>query len=308
MILSGDQPNQAEERVIMHAVIELIISISGGTVDYIPLTLETHFLFNLGSKMKDLCVWDGVVPYQQTTQLIHYCHRIKYYNQNCSHLIYDRHQNFGSPLEAYIESLLTQLGDESRYAEYWFRNTWKHMRFHRDLSERYFTLHGEVHSPKHGHVLYLAWDEEPSPTLILDTQVLYSISPKVGRLLRFPGQTYHAAPNPLEGLWEPFLPPKQSVTRFNLMINTWDTLEWYPNYTPPVKFRGFHHECCLPGEFWRPRRCVEFDSLPSEKIYLEYMGDVYRRQGHPVLRPLLIQPEFREVFRSDLCGYRYTCL
>ena len=140
-------------------------------------------------------------------------------------------------MEAALCSLLDEIGDESRYVEYWWRAEWKNMDVHRDVDEAFCRSRrtpdgfGVQRCPDFGHVLYL--DVEPGvrgPTCVWDEErvdideelaanggddaraggaprrltTLYTVPAVSNRLLRFRGDLLHAVPQPtlawLDGL------------------------------------------------------------------------------------------------------------
>ena len=151
-----------------------------------------------------------------------------------SHRIVDRGQleTVGplSTVESCLNCALTELGDQSPFIEWWWRDEWRHLDMHRDLDE---VLARETNAesssmliesspnvknkdsglrcPTNGHVLYLDVGPEVQggPTVLWDTHDVteddatslgitsMAVVPAVrGRLLRFAGTTLHSVPRP----------------------------------------------------------------------------------------------------------------
>ena len=132
--------------------------------------------------------------------------------------IYDR--QVASPRNAQeraIESMLTALGDTSRFVEYWGRARWSSVPAHYDCDEGRLVNARTLRQPTHAHVLYLdVPDDVRAPTVLwrpapgADGAPLAEIasgghrravevfvSPAVGgRLLRFCGSWVHGVPRP----------------------------------------------------------------------------------------------------------------
>ena len=177
--------------------------------------------------------------------------------------VFDRGESVDKPGRTVIEvalcSILEQMGDESRYLEYWWRGDSKGMEVHRDVDEALCRSHrvgdiGVQRCPSHGHVLYLdiesgvrgptcVWEEEPDdsdnaailaagarrdprsgPPRPLST--LHVVPAVAGRLLRFDGASLHSVLGPKCALLETSgtagpVPPGAGVRRAVLLFNTW---------------------------------------------------------------------------------------
>jgi len=123
--------------------------------------------------------------------------------------IYDRSCPPCNAHEQLIESLLEQLGDQSRYIEYWGRAVWRAVPAHSDLDE--IPLLAPLLSgsepprprfPLWAHVVYLdiaagvaaptvLWDDEHSCS-----RHVIVVPAVASRLLRFSGSWVHAVPKP----------------------------------------------------------------------------------------------------------------
>ena len=133
--------------------------------------------------------------------------------------VIDRQSPPRSTVESAILSILSQLNDdESRYVEYWVRESPVAVGAHRDIDEVYAKKSlsrspnrklGEQRSPNYGHVLYvdvegkvgsptLLWDEEggvePGPPRELKS--VWAVPSVSNRLLRFNGNCLHAVAYP----------------------------------------------------------------------------------------------------------------
>ena len=74
-------------------------------------------------------------------------------SNDAAHRAFDRSAGVGTILEAALDSFLGELGDESRFVEYWARDVWKHIEAHADVDEAEAKAGGELRYPTHGHVL-----------------------------------------------------------------------------------------------------------------------------------------------------------
>ena len=130
--------------------------------------------------------------------------------------VIDRQSPPRSTVESAILSILSQLNDdESRYVEYWVRESPVAVAAHRDIDEVYSkkssptTKLGEQRCPNYGHVLYVdVEDEFGSPTLLWDEeggvdpgppgklQSIWAVPSVSNRLLRFNGNCLHAVAYP----------------------------------------------------------------------------------------------------------------
>jgi len=168
--------------------------------------------------------------------------------------------NYGI-LERALDSILTELGDESNYVEYWTRQEWRSIEAHADVDE-FLAKHQDAAGtdttssfryPKNGHVLYLqVGSSVRGPTCLFpdrqsggdllrpvigtsDSAVEVVTVPAVeGRLLRFKGDFLHAVPRPTD-LWllkfvqgAPQYEPEEEWGRSVVLFNTWSD-------EPPLK-------------------------------------------------------------------------
>mmetsp|Transcript_16767 Transcript_16767/g.31772 ORF Transcript_16767/g.31772 Transcript_16767/m.31772 type:complete len:380 (+) Transcript_16767:130-1269(+) len=154
-------------------------------------------------------------------------------DDSTTHTTTDSKQN----IETTLDAILTELGDDSPFVEYWTRQEWRHIEAHADVDENlakeqdafitpYNMNDGEdigsfsFRYPENGHVLYLKIGTNvQGPTCIFpNVQVggdLVGKDPKSyenkrtemvivpavdGRLLRFQGNALHAVPRPAD-LW-----------------------------------------------------------------------------------------------------------
>ena len=162
-------------------------------------------------------------------------------------------------MEVAILSLLDELGDESRFVEYWYRDQHKDLSTHRDVDEALCrsrkhagTQIGVQRCPSNGHVLYLdvapglhgptcvweevdpddAWSREAAAAEAdvragppRELSALHVVPAIQGRLLRFRGDQLHAVPKPAlswleEGGDEDEDAARSSVRRV-ILFNTW---------------------------------------------------------------------------------------
>ena len=156
--------------------------------------------------------------------------------------VYDRSCPPSNAHEELIESLLEQLGDHSRYIEYWGRAVWRAVPAHSDLDE--IPLLATVPAgdepprprfPLWAHVVYLdIAGGVAAPTVVWDDEHSRSrhvvVIPAVpSRLLRFCGSWVHAVPKPAaEHLGEEQTEAEEldeeargGVVRHVLLFNSW---------------------------------------------------------------------------------------
>jgi len=139
------------------------------------------------------------------------------------HWLLDREEGPSAPLEHLIHACLQEMGDGSRWVEYWARDEWLNLDAHRDVDEMLARrgeaggldpgapetpgrfAPGAIRFPTHAHVLYLALGEKVvGPTLVLDDggagrkemERMFVVPAKQGRLVRFSGDRFHAVPRP----------------------------------------------------------------------------------------------------------------
>ena len=123
--------------------------------------------------------------------------------------IYDRSCSPCNAHEQLIGSLLEQLGDDSRYIEYWGRAVWQAVPAHSDLDEIPLLAPllpgGEPPHPRFplwAHVVYLdIADGVAAPTVLWDdghsrSRHVIVVPAVASRLLRFSGSWVHAVPKP----------------------------------------------------------------------------------------------------------------
>ena len=129
------------------------------------------------------------------------------------HTVYQRDHSPRSLAEVVIEEALKKLNDNSKMVEYWWRDEWINLDFHRDLDESLWK-HNQTHRcPKHGHVLYLSVGSNAhGPTVILHDSgdelngqfnKMTIVPPRTGRLLRFSGHMMHGVPRPSLAYFDP---------------------------------------------------------------------------------------------------------
>lgn len=170
------------------------------------------------------------------------------------------HRAFSRPLvgappsiESTLDSVLSEIGDESKYVEYWGRQEWRSIEAHADVDEflaKSQDAAGNNNSsdfryPTNGHVLYLkVGSAVRGPTcvfpgrrsgkdlLLSDVEKtvgvdLVTVPAVPGRLLRFEGDSLHAVPRPTD-LWllkfvqgAAKYEPEEEWGRSVILFNTW---------------------------------------------------------------------------------------
>jgi hypothetical protein len=241
---------KTHEAHISHAVAATAVTMSSLLTAVLSFTAPVRKPYPL--------VWDGVLSPDTLGVLITA-------GEQRGHVftsVFDRGESVDKPGRTVIEvalcSILEQMGDESRYLEYWWRGDSKGMEVHRDVDEALCRSHrvgdiGVQRCPSHGHVLYLdiesgvrgptcVWEEEPDhsdnaailaagarrdprsgPPRSLST--LHVVPAVAGRLLRFDGASLHSVLGPKCALLETSgtapIPPGAGVRRAVLLFNTW---------------------------------------------------------------------------------------
>ena len=176
-------------------------------------------------------------------------------------------------IESVLTALLDEMGDSTRFVEYWWRGEHKDMAVHRDVDEAICrsrkhagTGMGVQRCPETGHVLYLdiapglrgptcVWDEEePSEAWAAlavgadadaragaprSLRRLNVVPAAPGRLLRFRGDLLHAVPKPALG-WlsdraapPPSAPSSSNPLRQVLLFNLWSAPPMLPSADDP---------------------------------------------------------------------------
>ena len=127
--------------------------------------------------------------------------------------VFDRHQNTSHStnagfkfVEKIIDSILSNLNDDSQFVEYWWRGHWSNHVLHRDVDEQSCFRDNIQRYPRNAHVLYLSYEdslvcESGGHTVVLEdggdhTRHLFIVPPLPGRLLRFDGHLLHGVPRP----------------------------------------------------------------------------------------------------------------
>lgn len=169
------------------------------------------------TKLCSVMVYDGVID-KSTCDVLD--SHLKF--GGLGHCVFFRELSPKNVVESLIHSLLASANDMAPIVEYWWRDEWLNLEFHRDLDERLAAQNGPVRYPDNAHVLYLSVGKEAfGPTILLRDSVEsskedfdeISIVPAVaGRLLRFPGTMMHAVPRPPLA----YLDPAEGGTNFEL--------------------------------------------------------------------------------------------
>lgn len=84
------------------------------------------------------------------------------------HTVYNRMEPPRTEVEKAIEACLNAVEDKSRYVDYWWRDEWINIDFHRDVDEGLAREKRIIRCPNHAHVLYLQVGHlVQGPTVIL---------------------------------------------------------------------------------------------------------------------------------------------
>ncbi|KAL3926150.1 MAG: hypothetical protein SGPRY_003434 [Prymnesium sp.] len=184
-------------------------------------------------------------------------------------------------IERALSAVLDELGDDSRFVEYWWRGVHKAMETHRDVDEALCrsrkhagTGVGMQQCPDHGHVLYLdlapdlcaptcVWEEDASDDVwaseaaAVDADVragpprslqcLHVVPARRGRLLRFRGDLLHAVPKPAcqwLGVVEEG-PVADDDLRSVILFNTWSKPPLLPSSKDPPAAKAIEELAAL---------------------------------------------------------------
>lgn len=158
----------------------------------------------------------------------------------------------GSAIENTVDAILSQVGDDSKYVEYWTRQEWRSIEAHADVDEFLAkkedavsnTNSSDFRYPTNGHVLYLKIGSQVlGPTCVFpgrrsggdllnadlgESVELVTVPALEGRLLRFGGDALHAVPRPTDLWFLKFVQgaaqyePEEEFGRSVILFNTWD--------------------------------------------------------------------------------------
>lgn len=209
------------------------------------------------SNKASVAVWDGVLS-DSTMQMLR---KVSSKQGSSQHYLFSRplDPTSSGPIERSLDAILSELGDDSKYVEFWTRQEWRSIEAHADVDEflakRQDTEVEDDQSayryPINGHVLYLQRGSEVrGPTCVFperrsggdllqqgnmqrsggeevgDIEVV--IIPAVpGRLLRFQGDFLHSVPRPHDLWFRKFVQgvaqhsPEDAWGRSVLLFNTW---------------------------------------------------------------------------------------
>jgi len=113
-------------------------------------------------------------------------------------MLVDRTQKITCSLCLFLHKLLLELGDNTKYIEYWIHIDNTGIGFHRDCDDELLSETQNLILPEKAHILYLD-DDVYCPTMILNndtnntTNNYMLMCPNIsGRLTRFDGNLYHS--------------------------------------------------------------------------------------------------------------------
>lgn len=221
-------------------------------------------------------------------------------------------------IEKTLDSILSEMGDEAGFVEYWTRQEWRSIEAHADVDEflaKNHDVEGSTNSsdfryPTNGHVLYLqVGSEVKGPTCVFpdrrsgsellsgDPVELVVVPAVPGRLLRFGGDYLHAVPRPAN-LWllkfvqgAPKYEPEEEFGRSVILFNTWTTPPLDVPLDVPIEADGAQEGNTNEISEWKMSDSLDHsdgettcdldgdrESI-SAKIWL--LGNL-RRRGHPM--------------------------
>mmetsp|Transcript_8685 Transcript_8685/g.17428 ORF Transcript_8685/g.17428 Transcript_8685/m.17428 type:complete len:307 (-) Transcript_8685:6-926(-) len=230
-----------------------------------------------------------------------------------SHRLYDRGSGPKSDLEATMEEILNALEDEAPFVEYWSRAAWQNLDAHRDVDEAHaktlppvpewgeaMCSKDDFRFPVNGHVLYLDVEGEEvglgkGGTCVFgegwsDVTV---VTPREGRLLRFPGDAMHSVPRgPLSYFDEEHGGTNHLIytrkrndkeRRGVVLFNTWQerpTGDWDGNDNGNVsEEKGRRSFASAFGEWERVDVIDGADDGAELRMKVALLGDRRRREG-----------------------------
>ena len=210
-------------------------------------------------------------------------------SNDAAHRAFDRSAGVGTILEAALDSFLGELGDESRFVEYWARDVWKHIEAHADVDEAEAKAGGELRYPTHGHVLGVQVGAEVAgPTVVFGRRgdVLTSAPAVAGRVVRFAGDLVHAVPRPADVWLRSFVtavPSTAAHRRSVVLFNTWDApprdVALEPEYALPFRDAPVR---AAPRTGWVAAAATEDDGGGGAvALKVPRLGDGHRRAGQP---------------------------
>lgn len=221
----------------------------------ISLLLPLHFgcwveSFSASPSHTKVVVWDKVLS-SERAETLHLAAK----QSGLGHKLFSRplDVNNSGIIERTLDSILSEMGDDSKYVEYWTRQEWRSIEAHADVDE--FLAKNQDASgakdsssfryPNNGHVLYLkVGSQVRGPTCVFPerrsggdllrpphnnskTVELITVPALPGRLLRFKGDYLHAVPRPTD-FWllkfvqgAPQFEPEEEWGRSVVLFNAW---------------------------------------------------------------------------------------
>lgn len=212
--------------------------------------------------------------------------------------VFDR-ANAETLVEVVLDALLTRLGADADYVEYWTRRDQWTVDVHRDCDEAMLTK-GTMRNPTSAHILHVESAASTSPTWIWEPEAMVVVPPRTGRLVRFRGDRLHGVPHPRTAYVTPSAvadAPNEHPRRRVLLFNTWPT--------PPLggvehgevialdQRSGQHRIDAEERDYvrsevaqtrWAPVEFIEEAQGGESEIVVELMGSLSRGLG---LKPYL---------------------
>jgi hypothetical protein len=234
-------------RIIPAMILFLASCLSARLVDSLLMSSKTS-----------VAVWDDVLSDESRQTL----HQVASQQGSSQHYLFSRpiDPNSSGKIEKALDSILTEIGDDSKYIEFWTRQEWRSIEAHADVDELLAKRQdaednsdqNSYRFPTNGHVLYLQRGSEVrGPTCVFPgrrsggdllrqrsreetiggvaaEELEVVIVPAVpGRLLRFQGDYLHTVPRPHD-LWfrkfikgAPKYSPEDEWGRSVILFNTW---------------------------------------------------------------------------------------
>ena len=158
------------------------------------------------------------------------------------------------PVEIFVDNILRNLRDKSRFVEVWSQKTHYQIPLHFDCDEELLTEEKKLRTPNSSHVLCLNVAEEATaPTLIVDGETIWEVPAVVGRLTVFNGDLVHAVLG------------DSGLLRSTLLFNTWDepplNIPKLPSHTEPMTYLENPNQPALTLGLWANGKLQQIQDL-----------------------------------------------
>ena len=248
-------------------------------------------------EQEDFTVNDGVFTREDSINIIRLLNKFKKsFIKEPSSYYTRKNIELTNPFEYMIEEYLKRIKDNSLIVEYWFRGIWIDIDCHQDLNE-YLLETGEIINPLHCHIMYLSQDTIESGTILFNSKLnkVTTIYPKIGRLVRFKGDSFHYVPNPYEYIFGKNSTSTYNKPRFVLLFNTWN--EYISNPIKTIlKCKTLLKPKFQPISQWKKLNIFETVKLKNEDFTfrVKYKGDSQTRFNLKKIENFFVDRRFEE--------------